>query len=112
MAAEWTTLLASSRRLDREKGLSELKTLLDSGTLSDDAKLQIETTVCGLVCSATWEGKHGGLMAAGVLLSTCTKQFCGQVKAQIPLLLEEKESRVRIATGVCCSSLTESNLLL
>ena len=100
---EWTVLLSSKRRLDREKGLTALKTLLASSNLQAEDKEKIETHVLSLITSLVrpWEDRHGGLMATALILESgvATSGFSRQVTSSVPLLLEEKESRVRIATG-------------
>ncbi len=101
---EWTVLLSSKRRLDREKGLTALKTLLASSNLQPEDKEKIEAHVFTLITSLVgpWEDRHGGLMATGLILESgvATSGFSRQVTSSVPLLLEETESRVRIATGM------------
>lgn len=101
---EWTVLLSSKRRLDREKGLTALKTLLASSNLQPEDKEKIEAHVLTLITSLVgpWEDRHGGLMATGLILESgvATSGFSRQVTSSVPLLLEETESRVRIATGM------------
>ncbi|XP_064405972.1 uncharacterized protein LOC135351009 [Halichondria panicea] len=108
---EWTVLLSSKRRLDREKGLTALKTLLASSNLQPEDKEKIEAHVLTLITSLVgpWEDRHGGLMATGLILESgvATSSFSRQVTSSVPLLLEETESRVRIATGEVIGKLCE-----
>lgn len=100
---EWTSLIASKKRLDREKGLEVLKTLLTSPDIKQEDKTAIETHLTSLITSMVgpWEDRHGGLMAVGLVLDagSGSSDFIGQVKSTVPILLEEEESRVRIAAG-------------
>ena len=106
-AADWLTLLGSKKRLDREKGLNKLKLLLqvpaNEGT-QDNVLLSIEAKLLELVLSLTspWEERHGGLLAAGMVIQTGTasQQFCDRIKGEIPLFLEDPESRIRMAAGL------------
>ena len=101
-ATDWLTLLHSKRILDREKGLNQLKQLLCS-ELQQHAQNSIESQLLNLILSlaAPWEERHGGLLAAGVMIQTgaASQQFCEKIKGEIPLFLEDSESRVRMAAG-------------
>ena len=105
-AADWLTLLRSKKRLDREKGLNQLKLLLQvpNQDIQDDVVLSIETKLLELVLSLTspWEERHGGLLAAGIMIQagTASQQFCDKIKGEIPLFLEDPESRIRMAAGM------------
>ncbi len=100
---EWTVLLSSKKRLDREKGLAAMKTQLAAQDLREEDKKSIETHILFLVTSmiGPWEDKHGGLMATGLILESGvgSSGFSDQVRSTLPILLEETESRVRIAAG-------------
>ena len=98
---EWLALLRSRKKLDRERGLSQLKAVLDTECLEEDEKNKLESCIFGLFSSpaAPWEEKHGGLMAAVVLVPTASERFCDLVKGEIPLLLEHQESRIRLTAG-------------
>ena len=104
MAAEnlsWLSLLQSKKRLEREKGLHDLQLQVEEGRLGEEERQKSEDEVLELVTSLTcsWEAKHGGLMAACVLLPKAQKQFCDKVEGEIPILLEHNESRVRLVAG-------------
>ena len=98
---EWLNLLRSRKKLDRERGLSQLKAVLDTEFLEEGEKSKLESCIFDLLSSLTapWEEKHGGLMAAGILVPTASERFCDLVKGEIPLLLEHQESRIRLASG-------------
>ena len=102
--ADWLTLLRSRKRLDREKGLNKLKLLLQVPNEDAVVTVSIETKLLELVLSLTspWEERHGGLLAAGILIQTGTasQQFCDKIKGEIPLFLEDPESRIRMAAGI------------
>ncbi len=71
--------------------------------LREEDKKSIETHILSLVTSmiGPWEDKHGGLMATGLILESGvgSSEFSDQVRSTLPILLEETESRVRIAAG-------------
>ena len=98
----WLSLLQSEKRLEREKGLHELKIQVEEGRLGEDERRSSEDAVLELVTSLTcsWEAKHGGLMAACVLLPNSQERFCEKLKGEILLLLEHSESRVRVVAGI------------
>ena len=99
--ADWFLLIRSKKRLDREKGLGQLKVMLSKS--SDIQFEQIESELLSLVLSlaSPWEERHGGLLASGIMIHTGTasQQFCDRIKGEIPLFLEDSESRVRMAAG-------------
>ena len=101
-AAECLLLLRSKKRLDRENGLSKLKLLLQD--VQDEVIVSIEAKLLELVLSliSPWEERHGGLLAAGIMIQTgaASQQFCDRIKGEIPLFLEDPESRIRIAAGM------------
>ena len=99
----WLSLLQSKKRLDREKGLKQLQQSVAEGKLGEEEKREGEREVGELVTSltSTWEAKHGGLMAATVLLSGASPAFMEKMKGEVPVLLEYDEPRVRLAAGQC-----------
>ena len=96
---EWLVLLQSKRRLDREKGLQQLQQQVNESKLGEDERRESERELVSSLTSS-WETKHGGLMAASVLLPGSSPQFVEKMKGEVPLLLEYDESRVRLAAGV------------
>ena len=100
----WLALVQSKKRLDRERGLQELQQCVKEGILEEEERRESEREVSELVTSltSTWEAKHGGLMAATVLLPGASPGFMEKMKGEIPVLLEYDESRVRLAAGEPC----------
>ena len=98
---QWVALLQSKKRLDRDRGLQELRILVGGVVLEEGEKRKFEEDVLELVTSlsSSWEAKHGGLLAASVLLPHASHDFCEKLKGDVPLLLEYNESRVRLAAG-------------
>ena len=109
MSEEVTVLLCSKKRLNRDRGLAELKKVLEGDPSDVRADVeQLEAKIVGLIAPdaeegvvTAWETKHGGLMAALVLIPGASERFCVKVKGAIPKLLESGESRVRLLAGVC-----------
>ena len=88
--------------MERERGLAELKVLVEGGGLGEEGeRREREGRILELVTSLTcpWEAKHGGVMAACVLLPNASEEFYEKLKGEVPLLLEHNESRIRIAAG-------------
>ena len=96
---DWLTLLRSKRKLDRERGIMQLKEILNTDILEEGEKNRLESTIFGLLSSPPSEERHGGLMAATLLIPWASEQFCERVKGEIPSLLENEEFRIRLATG-------------
>lgn len=104
MASDWASLLGSKKKLDREKSLNKLREVLHAPSLQTDEKTSIEGHITQLLTqslASPWEEKHGGLMAAGVMVQEgyASEQFCERMKGEVPLFLEDAEYRVRLAAG-------------
>ena len=103
--AGWLPLIRSKKRLDRENGLSQLKLMLNQSVsdIQSEDKIQIESELLRLVLSldSTWEERHGGLLASGIVINTgnASQRFCDTIKGEIPVFLEDSESRIRMAAG-------------
>ncbi len=99
--SEWLELFRSKRRLDREKGYIRLEALLEKGPLDEAERVRLEAIFAERVSSltATWEEKHGGIWAATLLTASGSDSFCERLENEIPLLLENEESRIRLAAG-------------
>ena len=99
---DWLPLLRSKKKLDREKGLTQLKAILGSGPLEESERERLETCAFELISSliSPWEEKHGGLMAAALLVPLASEGFCEKIKGEVPLLMENHDYRV--ANGGCC----------
>jgi len=101
--------LCSSAKIDRDKGAVELQRFVadesDKATIRD-----LEKSVLILLRdeSLPWESRHGGLMAAKVLVFSeqlpdknkhCSEEFPVTLRDCAVKLLEDQESRVRLAAG-------------
>lgn len=90
--------LCSHQKLDRDKGLEELRAFLHR---EDDNSSQIATSFIDLLkTSSTWEARHGCLMAVQVLIENNNATSLGkEVLLLLPQLLEDNEPRVRLSAG-------------
>ena len=105
--------LCSSGKLERDKGAVELQRFVADD--SDKASIrELEKSVLRLLQDDTfpWESRHGGLMAAKVLVFSeqlpdknkhCSEEFPVKLRECAVNLLEDSESRVRLAAGTCKS---------
>ena len=112
---KWQSLLQSKKRLERERGLAELKVLVEGGKLGDEGeRREREGQILELVTSLTcpWEAKHGGVMAACILLTNASEEFYEKLKGEVPLLLEHNESRIRISAGTYIHCTCTQNIIL
>ena len=92
--------LKCNKRLEREKGVSELKKLIEAGSIvSSDLERELLERLASV--ERIWEEKHGALMAACLLVEKkqANETLRNQLKQLIPSLLEHSESRIRIITG-------------
>lgn len=96
----WLSLIGSKKRIEREKGIGELKQSLKSTVKCHESTLKQLLDVI-VSSSASWEERHGGLLAAGVIIQNkaASQQFSESIKKNIPVFLEDPESRVRNAAG-------------
>ena len=103
MADEALKLLCSSAKLDRDRGVVEISKFLKPTNGSEVPGL--ESLLQGLLCDsqAPWETKHGALMGTKALLlnetHACSDQFSEAANEFGMKLLEDEESRVRLAAG-------------
>ena len=97
------TSLRSNRRLEREKGISELQKLIDKDVLPSDDLDNLKESMLEVLNNplSTWEEKHGAIMATCLLVKrkNIDDVFVNAIKRLIPELLEHIESRIRIETG-------------
>ena len=97
------TSLRSNRRLEREKGISELQKLIDKDVLPSDDLDNLKESMLEVLNNplSTWEEKHGAIMATCLLVKRMNIDdvFVNAIKRLIPELLEHVESRIRIETG-------------
>ena len=100
---QWLVLIRSKKSLDREKGVNELIQIYNSSLVKLKCDHSVERQLLDIILSpsAPWEERHGGLLAAGVMIQNraASKHFCESIKREIPLFLENSESRVRITAG-------------
>ena len=102
---EWFDLLKSKKRLDRERALNQLRSLVTPKRLDEasDFKTSIESKILEVILSLAtpWEERQGGLLAAGIMIqaAVASEHFCETIKGVIQLYLEDPESRVRMAAG-------------
>ena len=101
VSLDFVSCLKSKRRLERDKGLSQLRNLLSSNSLSAEVLKQLQETFLSSLSSTstTWEEKHGALMATILLLPVSADQWAVRVRKELPQLLQHKETRVGAAAG-------------
>ncbi|XP_019856793.1 PREDICTED: uncharacterized protein LOC100631796 [Amphimedon queenslandica] len=99
------SLLKCKTRLEREKGLSELKKLIETNqALPEDLK-DLQSSLSVILSSSdesnTWEEKHGALLATNLLIDKkkASEEFKDNLKGLVSHLLEHNESRIRLLTG-------------
>jgi hypothetical protein len=102
MAESINDLLSSNKRLEREKGVLELKRLIEAGC-NESELAGLSATIGHKVTSndVKWEELHGYLMAACLLVEKeqASDGIKAQLKQSIPSLLEHNESRIRLIAG-------------
>ena len=98
----WSAMLRSRKKLERDRGIERLKAALASGELVVERRAHLERELLELLASLAvpWEERHGAVMAATVLAeSGASPEFCERLQGEIPLLLEHPETRVRMSAG-------------
>ncbi len=101
MSTEVLSLLCSSQKIERDKGVVELNKVLN--TAGDEEVKRLEASLQSLLedgCLA-WESKHGALMGTKTLISheKCSDEFALVARDFALRLLEHSESRVRLSAG-------------
>ena len=95
--------LKANRRLERDKGLAELKSLLQSDGLSSSELEDVESSLaCSLMSTdCCWEELHGATLAASVLVcqNKAKQDFVVKLRTFLPALMDHEQSRVRNAAG-------------
>lgn len=92
--------ICSSKKLDRDKGISSLRALIDGSTEKEKLFEQLESHVLAVLKkNERWESSHGCLMAACALVQHATVQFSEEILSLLPTMLEDREPRVRQAAG-------------
>ena len=117
MAEEVLKLLCSTAKLDRDKGVRELEKILEAPEQTTLAWLASEIEIQLKNPQSAWESKHGGLMGAKCLLLSEKYEDENASFAQNALssslqLLEDSESRVRLAAGRSPDVFMGSELLI
>ena len=102
MADEVLKLLCSNAKLDRDRGVSQLESLLSSG-IDSDSLHQFENSFQQLFgdSESSWESLHGAFMGCCCLIrsSGCAEEFSSSCKDYAIRHLTHNESRVRLAAG-------------
>lgn len=105
--------LKCHKRLEREKGLSKLRNLIELGSVTSRDYSNLETSLLDiLTCpEGQWEEIHGVLMATNLLIERerATDEFKRSLMKLINSLMENSESRIRLITGnhhVTCGHVT------
>lgn len=96
----YVAFLSSKQRLERDKGLELIEKILEDATGDDISAL--ETNVLELLAvKKGWEGSHGALMAAALLIERrfSSEDFCMKIQQALPMMLEHDEPRVRLSAG-------------
>ncbi|XP_078673655.1 uncharacterized protein LOC144912352 [Branchiostoma floridae x Branchiostoma belcheri] len=102
MAQKILESLCSAKKLDRDRGLVELKSFLKD---NDEAEaVQIVEEALGNVLrdpAVPWESRHGSLMGSKLALKhdLCSNEFAELARERAVALLTDDEVRVRIAAG-------------
>ena len=100
--------LCSHQKLDRDKGLEELRTFLNHE--GDNSSQIAPSFINVLKTSSTWEAKQGCLMAIQVLIENGNTASLGnEVLLLLPELLEDDEPRVRLSAGEVLGSVCRLN---
>ena len=105
MAENVLNFLFSSAKLERDKGVLELENLLRHGNENIVTTLENEFLKTLESQELKWETKHGCLIGSKVLItqSNCDNSpvFLNDIQNYSLMLLEDGESRVRLAAGKC-----------
>ena len=95
--------LKAKRRLERDRGLAGLRSLLQSDALSSAELEHVESSLAGSLMSTdcSWEELHGAALAASVLVcvNKAKQDFLVKLRTFLPALMDHEESRVRNAAG-------------
>ena len=105
---EALTLLHSHLKLDRDRGLEQLKQGLQNfeGSVKDSDVIEnLKTKILGYVDSSTnstWETRQGGLLGAKVIISgkLGDENFMEEMRVRALRLTHDDEARVRQAAGM------------
>ena len=92
--------LCSSKKLERDKGVDDLKALIDGSNEKDELFKRLESSLLAVLAKdERWESTQGCLAATRWLVEHATEKFCQDILSLLPTVLEDKEPRVRQAAG-------------
>ena len=96
--------LCSSQKIDRDRGVEQLKAFLTNANETQFQAWEVSLQTLLNDSQNPWETKHGALMGAKALLSTSanvtvSEEFSSSIRQHALKLLEDPESRVRLASG-------------
>ncbi|XP_078593864.1 uncharacterized protein LOC144871827 [Branchiostoma floridae x Branchiostoma japonicum] len=102
MAQEILESLCSAKKLDRDRGLVELKSFLSKDNEAEAVQL-VEEALGNVLRDAAvpWESRHGSLMGSKLTVKhrLCSNEFAELCGERAVALLTDDEVRVRIAAG-------------
>ncbi|XP_033114382.1 uncharacterized protein LOC117114802 [Anneissia japonica] len=100
-------LLCSSKKIERDRGLTELQRIINSAEPDDIESLEVNFV--GLLQShdSEWETKQGALQGSRMLVANpwSSENFGSQLKVHVLDLLNHNEARVRLSAGEVLGSL-------
>ncbi|CAH1263660.1 Hypp2742 [Branchiostoma lanceolatum] len=101
MAQKILESLCSAKKLDRDRGLAELKSFLKD---NEAEGVQVVEEALGSVLrepTVPWESRHGSLMGSKLAVKhhLCSNEFAELSRERAAALLTDDEVRVRIAAG-------------
>lgn len=92
--------ICSLKKLDRDKGINDLRTLINGSKEKDDLFKRLEPHLLAVLKkNERWESTQGCLAATCALVEHATEQFSEDILSLLPTMLEDKEPRVRQAAG-------------
>ena len=96
-------LLASTAKIERDRGVLELRRFLN--TVGNEEVAGLEDLFLQILGDSTapWESVQGALMGVAALIThnavSISEQFVANVQERAIKLLEHKESRIRLSAG-------------
>ena len=92
--------LCSVKKLDRDKGIRGLRELIQGSAEREELFKRLESSLLAVLKkNERWESTHGCLIAACALMEYATEQFGEEILSLLPAVLEDREPRVRQASG-------------
>ncbi|XP_071962564.1 uncharacterized protein [Antedon mediterranea] len=107
-ASDIQQLLCSSKKIERDRGLAELKSIVNSAEPDDVEKLEVD--FIGLLQKpdcVSWETKQGALLGSRLIVVNqwSSENFGTELKMHVLELLNHNEARVRLSAGEVLGSL-------